>query len=1008
MRSPPPSGNFLFPVLLFLLAFPITVQAQSTGLVEGQVTDQNGAAVSGAKVRASCRELQVDRAVLSDSAGRYQLPALPVGDYQLTVKATGFRTSVIGSLGVEVSKRITQNFQLEVGDISEEVTVNSVNGLIEDGTVSVGSVTSTRMVQELPLNGRFLLDLGLLAPGSVTPPQNGVGAVPVRGAGSFAINTAGNREESVNYVVNGITLNNLWFNSINFQPSLSSVQEFKLDNSTFSAEYGQSSGAVVNIATRSGASQLHGELFEYLRNDAFDARNFFDFTSEPPPFMRNQFGGSLSGPIFKEKTFFFVSYEGLRHRQGLTLNSLVLSDAERIAITDPVIIKLSEFIPRANVIDSSAASRFIGPATAPVNLDNFSLDVSHNFGVRDRLHGYYAFQGRNFVEPNRFSGNTIPGFGFSDRSPRQLLTLNETHIFGSDVVNVIRAGFNRLVARNTPGTPLNPVDLGIQIGVNQPIGLPQINVAGGGLNFGGPANIQSGRGDTTLVVGDTVSWHHKQHSLTFGGEFRQFLNNLFRFGTGSFNFPTVADFIAGTANSFSVTLGNQSSSVTQNALGLFVQDAYKFKSNLTFEVGLRYDWNITPTERFDRFIVFDPATVSLLRVGTDLDKIYQQNNKNFQPRFGFVWDPKGMGKTVVRAAYAILTEQSPTNVVTGTTSNPPLAIPLTFSGPIRLDNAIARAQPAGLAPQSVDHGFKNAYVQSWNLNLQHEIAPKLGMMVGYLGSKGTHLMLRRNLNQPLDGIRPYPRLSDSSPILPGTPLSNITQVESTGNSNYNAAWVTVNQRLAHGLQFNASYTWSKSLDYNSRSLQDVVVQDSYDLRADRGLSDYDARHRFVISGLLELPFRGNQFVEGWQIAAIVQIQSGNPVNIVTSDSTVNGVANTLRPDVAGPIRIFGNVDRWFDTSVFTAVARFGSLGRNVVIGPGFNNTDFSITKNTKITDQVRAQFRVEIFDLFNHPNFGQPGNVVGSPAFGRITNTRFPTGENGSSRQLQFALRLIF
>jgi hypothetical protein len=280
-------------------------------------------------------------------------------------------------------------------------------------------------------------------------------------------------------------------------------------------------------------------------------------------------------------------------------------------------------------------------------------------------------------------------------------------------------------------------------------------------------------------------------------------------------------------------------------------------------------------------------------------------------------------------------------------------------------------------------------------------------MVGYFGSKGTSLILRRNINQPINGARPFAALSPSSPILPGAPLGNITQVESTGNSSYNALWVTANQRLARGLQFNASYMWSKSLDYNSFSTGGVVVQNSYNLRADRGLSDFDARHRVVVSAICELPFRGNQFVEGWQFSAIVQSQSGNPVNIVTSNSAVNGVANTLRPDLTGPVKIIGDVNRWFDTSVFTSVARPGSLGRNVIIGPRFDNVDFSITKNMKVGEKARAQFRAEFFDLFNHANFGRPGAVVGSANFGVITSTRFPTGESGSSRQAQFALKLI-
>jgi len=341
-----------------------------------------------------------------------------------------------------------------------------------------------------------------------------------------------------------------------------------------------------------------------------------------------------------------------------------------------------------------------------------------------------------------------------------------------------------------------------------------------------------------------------------------------------------------------------------------------------------------------------------------------------------------------------------------TAVNPPLGIPLTFSGAIRFNNAIDIAGPAGLAPQTIDHDFDNAYMQSWNLNAQHEF-PEFVLMVGYVGSKGTHLITRRNLNQPINGVRPFPVLSNSSPIMPGTPLGNVTQVESSGNSSYNAAWVTATRRLTRNLQFDASYTWSKSLDYNSLSSGGIVIQDSYDLEGSRGLSDFDARHRFVITTLYELPFRGSQLVEGWQFAAILQSQSGNPVNIVTPNSTVNGVALTLRPDVDGPIQLPQQVDAWFDTAAFTSVARIGNLGRNVVIGPTFNNIDGSVTKTMRVGDTFRLQLRAEVFDVFNHANLGQPGNVVGSRFFGRITNTRFPTGESGSSRQIQFALRLM-
>ena len=984
------------------------VDAQSTAALQGRVVDPTGAVVAEVTITVSNLATGLERVAQTDSEGNYQVAALPIGAYRIEVRAPDFRTQIVENLIVEVGQSVVQDFQLQVGDLAQELTVTPASQAVERTTISMGHVVDRRMVQELPLNGRYFLDLGLLVPGSVTPPQGAFSAAPTRGLGAFSFNTAGNREETVNYIINGITLNNLTFSEISFQPSINSIEEFKVENSTFSAEFGQSSGAIVNIATRSGGNDFHGELFEFFRNDALDARNFFELTSShPAPFKRNLFGGNFGGRIIKNKAFFFCSYEGLRQRQRLDLNSLVLSDAQRASVTDPVIRRLVELIPRANFADQSGTPRFIGSAAAPVDGDQWTVDISQTLGERDRLHGYYNIYDTKSEEPSR-SGNTISGFGNISRALRQILTLNETHTFGPAIVNEARFGFNRFSATTTPTAQLNPLEVGIRDGIGEPIGLPQISVGGGSLNFGGPAANPSGRGDTTFAASDSLSLLFGNHSIKLGGEFRQFLNNNFRRGTGSFNFPTVADFLEGTANSFSATLGNQSSSIAEGALGFFVQDNYKLRPNLTLELGLRYDWNMSPTERYDRFIVFDPQSASLLRAGMDFDNVYHQNNRNIQPRLGFAWDPWGNGKTSVRAGYTILTDQPVTSLVTALAANPPLAIPLTFSGPIRLDDAINLARAAGLAPQTVDPEFHNAYLQSWNLNLQRELTKDLTLALAYVGSKGSHLILRRNINQPVDGARPYPALSSESPILPGTPLGNITEGEGCGNSSYNALWVTANQRLAHGLQFNASYTWSKSLDYNSFSTEGVVVQNSNDLVGDRGLSDFDASHRFVVSAIYELPFRRNRMVEGWQLAAIVQAQSGNPVNIATGNSTVNGVPNTLRPDVTGPINITGRAEQWFDTTAFTAVPRFGNLGRNVVIGPGFNNTDFSIIKNTKLGEGIRVQFRAEFFDVFNHANFGMPGFVVGTPGFGRITSTRFPTGESGSSRQVQFALKLLY
>ena len=1025
------------PFILFLLlvaAFLATppALAQSTATLQGTVTDSKGAVVPNANIVVRNRSTASERTTQTDTDGNYQLAALPVGVYSVEVRVQGFKTQVADQVTLEVAKTAVQNFQLDVGAISEQVLVSSDVPVIETATTSVGTVINQRTVQEIPLNGRHFVDLGLLIPGSVTPPQNGFLTAPLRGQGSFAFNTAGNREDTVNFMINGVNLNDMAQNQITFQPSINTVQEFKVDNSTFSAEYGRNSGAIVNIATRSGTNDYHGEFFEFLRNEALDARNFFD--PRKPPFKRNQFGLNVGGPLHlphfgtggspfsyngKNRTFFFFSYEGLRQRQGLTLTSNVLTPAQRASVTNPTVLKLLPLIPLPTSIDTvlvggvpTQVARFAGAGTAPVNIDQYTGDVSHNFSSNDRLHGYYAFQRDLRGEPN-LQGNTLPGFGDTRQSQRQIFTLNETHIFGPNLTNEARLGFNRVNISFTPNFQVNPEDFDINDGVDQPIGLPQISITGFNFNIGGPTGFPQGRADTTVVVSDTLNYLRGNHSFKFGGEGRRFYNNGFQLDTGSFIFPNVDSFIAGRATSFSITTGDRSSAIIQNALGFYVQDNYKARPNLTLELGLRYDWNMTPTERFNRFVVFDPATRSLVRVGSGIDDAYHENNKNFQPRVGIAWDPFKDGKTSIRAAYAILTDQPVTNVVTGLASNPPFAEPraLTTQLPnlITFQNADDVARAAGLSPNTVAHDFDNPYVQSWNLNIQREIGRDLGVTIGYFGSKGTHLRIARNINQRVNGVLPFASLPSTDPFRPNVPLVNIIQIEGTGNSSYNGLWLTATKRFSRGFQFNASYTFSKSIDYNSLNSQGVVIQDNYNVRGSRGLSDFDARHRFVFSGIYELPFHGNQLVEGWQLSSIVQSQTGNPVNIVVNNSVLTGVNNTVRPDVTGPVEILGTVNRWFDISPFVVpVNRFGSLGRNVVIGPGFNNTDISVIKRTKLTETQLIEFRWEVFDVFNHANFGQPGRVVGTANFGQISSTRFATGDSGSSRQMQFALKYKF
>ena len=1019
--------------LLLLLVCASALWGQTTNAtLRGLITDQSGAVLPGVTISVRNQGTGIERSTLSDETGNYQVAALPVGVYQIDVRLSGMKPQIVSGLTLEVGQIAVRDFKMEVGGLAEEVTVAANAALIETTTSTVGQVINQRIVQEIPLNGRHFLDLGMLIPGSVTPPANaGLGA-PLRGQGFFGFNTAGNREDGVNFMVNGINLNDISNQQVTFQPSINTVDEFKVTNSTISAEYGRNSGAIVNIATKSGTNQFHGEVFDYLRNDVFDARNFFDVAK--PAFRRNQYGGAIGGPIVKDRTFFFFSYEGLKHTQALTLNSGVLTDAQRAGVTDPSVQKLLPLIPVAN----DGPSTFRGPGVAPVGNNQFTIDLNHRLTDSDSVHGYYALQRDSRTEPTSQGTQTVPGFGDTRGGQRQVFTFSETHIFGPNVVNEARFGFNRIYITFKPNAALNPADFGINNGLNIPLALPTITVQGIGLVIGGPAD--TGRGIMTATGADTVTVLKGRHSVKFGGEFRPSWSNNFSTNNGTFTFASATAFIAGTANAFTQTVGSTSTSDLLRSMGLFVQDNFKVRSNLTLELGLRYDWNMSPTERYNRFIIFDPDTDSLLRVGSGLDKVYRENAKNFQPRIGFAWDPSNSARMSVRGGYAILTEQ-PRDLPAALSANPPLSVPLALPAgtTTTLARAISDVQASGtIAPTSIDKRFDNSYVQSWNLNIQREVKGGIGISGGYYGSKGTHLQITRNLNQFLNGVRPFARLSASSPIAPGTGLTNITQRESGGNSSYNGLWFTANKRFARGLSFNASYTFSKSIDYNSRTNQGIVVQDSFNLRGSRALSDFDARHRFVISTIYELPFKGNRLIEGWQLSTIVQDQSGNPLNILSGSTSTTNINNltgsaTIRPDVIAPIQMIRDVKQWFSNSLCdptdpancpagstiaipvsfvngARVLHFGNLGRNSITGPAFHNVDFSVLKNTRIRETIRTQFRAEMFDLFNHANFGNPGLVAtpGSTTFGVIRQTRFPTGESGSSRQVQFTLKVIF
>jgi outer membrane receptor protein involved in Fe transport len=984
---------------------------QATATLLGVVTDATGAPVPKATVLLHEENTGVDRTTKTDASGSYVVPGLLPGLFQVTVSASGFQAYVIKDLRLDVASTVTQNVQLKIGQVTEQVVVNGGPPMVDTSTTAVGDVVTPDVVQEIPLNGRHFLDLAIITPGTMTPNANGFLVAPLQGLGSLSVDTAGQRETTLNLLVNGVNLNDEVQNQVTFQPSIDTVSEFKIDNSTFPAEYGRNSGAIVSIATKSGTNQYHGEAFDFLRNNFFDARNYFNPTTQPQsPLNRNDFGGDVGGPIQKNKMFFFLSYEGLRQLHALTLDTPV--PAMGTTSTNTTVNNLLALLPPQNgTINTSTGPipAFLGSTNAPVNEDIGTADFSANLTSKDEFHGYYAIEKDHRFEPT--SAADLPNFGDTRNGSRQLLTLAETHNFNPELTNQVRLGFNRLFITFEPNdSNLSSATIGIGLPPGVPdVGIPLIVIQNPGFELGNPTGEPQGRGDTNVVFNDTATWLKGRHSVSFGVDVSRFYNNNLGENVGEFVFSSLTNFLNDAPSSFSTLEGNSDDKVLQPASGVFVEDSFKWRPNITFNFGLRYDWNSTPSEANDKFSVFDPTTDALVTNGQP----FRTNNKNVQPRVGVAWDPWGDGRTSVRASYAILTQQPTTNLVSGLSGNPPFATPIADSTAVNGAFTL-EAPPASLksvAPFTVDPNYHDLYTQDWNLTVQRALTDTMSLQVAYVGSKSTHLQQVLNLNQPLVVGGVFEPAADA-------PFPNFTEIEyvtGNGNSNYNGLWVTFTKRVTHGFEFEASYTYSKSLDYSSLDVPNFLPQDSNNLRAEYGPSDFDARNRLVFSGYYTLPFKGNRLVEGWQFAVVSQAQSGNPLTAYLGGVSGLFAGATVRPNVTGPIGITGNPAQWFtDKTVFalqctgTPPCSPGNEGRNMFVGPDFVDTDISLIKATKITERIGSEFRAEAFDIFNHPSFGDPNLTVGSSSFGVITSTRFPTGDFGSSRQLQFALKLTF
>ena len=1038
------------------------------GALRGLVVDRSGAVLPGVEVTLLNSDTNLKRRARTGMDGYYTFALVPSGRYRLEAGLGGFKKLVRRGIRLRVGEQARLDFSLEVGSLREEITVFADIPLTQMEDPGLETVIENYQIVNLPLNGRNFLELSLLVPGAFPNAPGSPGSV----RGNFLVNVNGAREGANNFLLDGVYNTDPVLNRVALSPSVDAIREFKLQTSTYDATFGRSAGAQVNVILKSGTNRVHGTVYEFFRNATLDARNFFDDpSSKIPKFQQNQFGFSLGGPIRHDRTFFFVDYEGRRRRKGITRIANVPTLEERqgdfssspIPPFDPFTgqLFLGGVIPdfRQHPAGAAVANLFPEPnrpvvgqnfVSSPIlrdREDSFDARIDHSFSDRGTLAGRYSFSDRELFQP--FAGRlfaSVPGYGNLVPRRAQNLMLNEKHIFGPRWVNDLRLAYNRVSSgtfQENAGTDING-QVGIPSFTSNPrdFGLSLITVAGFSPLGDEPNNPQRSVTNTFQVL-NQAGYSPGKHLVRFGVDVRRSQQNAFRDvqsrGFISFLSPSfftgspLGDLLLGLPSFSGAAQLDNPQYLRTTSVNLFVHENWRLRPNLTVNLGLRYEYNSPPSDRFDHANLFDVETATLVGVGQQGIPRggYEPDRNNFAPRIGLAWSPFAGGRTVLRGGYGIYYDQSALAIANGLYFNAPfftfnLFFPSMFP-PLTLDDPF----PAGFGfppPGSAityQRDLETAYQQQWSLDLQQELHRDLMFGVSYVGSKGTKLVGARDLNQaspspdPLN-FRPLPQFAD------------INQLESSGNSTYHALQLRLQQRLSSGLMFLASYSWSHSIDSSSTLFPSAgdanFPQDSFNLRAEKGRSNFDIRHRLSLNFSYDLPLgRGRRFLPrlggfgnlllgDWQVNGIVTLQSGYPFTPILRADNSNtgtsllGLAAGDRPHLVGnPKPANPGPDGWVDPTAFALppFGSFGNAGRNILTGPGFRNMDFSVLKNISLREEWTLQFRAEFFNLFNHPNFDLPDPFVDSPlTFGRIFSAR--SGLPGDARSIQFALKLIF
>lgn len=1039
-------------LMVFLLISNLSAQV-TTGTISGTVRDSTGAVIPNAKVTIKHSATGASRTVRTNGAGRYSAPQLALGDYEAVVEADGFQSVVRSGITLTLGREAILDFALEVGAVSERVTVAGEAPLIQTTTAEVAGLVDERQVLELPLNGRSYSQLVTLQPGAFAF-QYGSKDLSI-GAGQRLV-ISGSRPDQNNFLLDGTDIRDQSKKTPGSASGLNlgaeAVREFSVLGSNYNAEYGAVGGGVVNIVTRSGTDSVHGSVFEFLRNDNLDARNFFD-TAHPPEFKRNQFGFSAGGPIRKSKTFAFGSFEVLRDRLGLTKRGSSLTAAARegnlpngARLNIPASVRpFVNLYPFPNGRDfGDGTAEFIFSDNAPTNQHYVVARVDHNLNSNHSLFVRYTLDKGDTRQAEGF-----PQFELLSQNKYQYVTAEEKAVLRPNLLNVFRAGFNRSWS-NWESKSAIQVDPSLEFVPGRGLGGIVIGGTGGigGQNaipiFGPRRNNPRTFGYNLWDFSDAVSYIKNDHTLKFGFNLKYNQNNqrvpaTFR---GEFQFDALSDFLSGRASRFQVELPGSSGDRAwrQSQYGLFLQDDYRITSKLTLNLGLRYEFVTVPTEKFGRVANIPPPFTANSDV-VALKQLFVENPSlgNVAPRIGIAWDLTGNGKTAVRAGwgmyhdeiwsfdYSISGSRNPPFLVNAEARNVPF--------PSRVSDlplGALRPSPQPMSPTATPT------VLRYNLSIQQELPYSMAFSFAYVGSHGYHQIRTLNPNAA-DPVY----LPDGSKFFPATAqvvnarFSTVTErMQTDGISGYNALEAVVRKQLSHSLQFQLSYTFSKNLDDLSSKFEPestgtpANALDKSNRSLDHALSAFDSRQTMSFNFSYGLPFgRGKRWgstwpglltglLGEWQAGGILTATAGHPftavLNFNQSRNRDNNLPDrpSLKPGASNNPRK-GNPDRWFDPTVFVlpTLGTFGNVGRNTLTGPGLNTFDFSLTKDLalrRISESAKLQFKSEFFNLLNHANFGLPVNVVLNPDGSVRGRAGVVTNTVTTARQIQFALKILF